>query len=71
LTIQPYVWVGGFFFEAFDGFVPVEAALSLDVLRLSRKASIRLMTLFGARFWAAAIGKPFCFFESNSCSAAS
>jgi len=39
--------------------------------RLARSASIKLTTLLGAAFFAAAIGCPFCFLASNSANAAS
>ncbi len=60
------------FFTAFlAGAFAVPGAVFSGDLRLARSASIKLTTLPGAVFFAAAIGCRFCFLASSSASAAS
>jgi hypothetical protein len=49
----------------------VAGAALPDEAKLARSASIRFTTLSGAGFFAAAIGRPFCFLASSSASAVS
>src|SRR4051794_34806520 len=57
------------FFAVLCGLSAGGARLPPAILAFS--ADIRSTTLLGACFLAAAIGRPFCFLDSSSCSAAS
>jgi hypothetical protein len=61
-----------FLVDFFAGvFSDLAAVIFSPDFRLARSASIKLTTLLGAAFFAAAMGCPFCFFASSSASAAS